>query len=280
MKNTRQKGNYNGHVLYQPSGRAAEYAGLACNYFVGCSGGCTYCYLQRGVMAQIWSDVPRLKKSFADEDAAFARFEKELKKVKDVAKEKGIFLSFTSDPWLPETKGLTRRTVARCLEDGIRVQILTKQASIAKELQIPEDRRGLVSVGFTLTGKDDFEKGGSPNADRLKALKAIHAEGHPTFVSFEPVYDFQYVLDTVTDLEESRSCELYRIGLLSGSMLYAYYNSLEPQTPLAARLITCFKGGSYGKLYLKESFLKWMGMERADLTEATFVPCHYIPERS
>jgi hypothetical protein len=35
---------FNGKAIYQPSGKAAEYAGYACNFYVGCSCGCTYCY--------------------------------------------------------------------------------------------------------------------------------------------------------------------------------------------------------------------------------------------
>ena len=30
--------------IYKPSGRAAEYAKLACNLYTGCNNGCTYCF--------------------------------------------------------------------------------------------------------------------------------------------------------------------------------------------------------------------------------------------
>ena len=31
-------------VIYQPKGRALEYSELACNLYIGCANGCTYCF--------------------------------------------------------------------------------------------------------------------------------------------------------------------------------------------------------------------------------------------
>lgn len=41
-------GAINGRVIYSPKGKAGEYAENAANFFVGCSNGCTYCYLRKG----------------------------------------------------------------------------------------------------------------------------------------------------------------------------------------------------------------------------------------
>jgi DNA repair photolyase len=40
---------FNGKAIYQPAGKAAEYAEYACNFYVGCSNQCTYCYLRKGI---------------------------------------------------------------------------------------------------------------------------------------------------------------------------------------------------------------------------------------
>ncbi|KAA6320448.1 hypothetical protein EZS27_029784 [termite gut metagenome] len=36
---------FNGKAIYNPSGKAGEYSYWACNFYNGCSNGCTYCYL-------------------------------------------------------------------------------------------------------------------------------------------------------------------------------------------------------------------------------------------
>ena len=53
---------FNGKAIYQPAARAAEYAKWACNFYVGCSNACTYCYCKRFN----WGDVPKLKACFKD----------------------------------------------------------------------------------------------------------------------------------------------------------------------------------------------------------------------
>ena len=38
------KKEYHGKAIYQPSGKAAEYGEWACNFHIGCSNWCDYCY--------------------------------------------------------------------------------------------------------------------------------------------------------------------------------------------------------------------------------------------
>lgn len=41
--------SYKGKATYNPSDKAGEYAKWACNFYVGCANGYTYCYLKKGV---------------------------------------------------------------------------------------------------------------------------------------------------------------------------------------------------------------------------------------
>lgn len=56
-------GAINGRVIYSPKGKAGEYAENAANFFVGCSNGCTYCYLRKGRGAKVLGGSrPELKR--------------------------------------------------------------------------------------------------------------------------------------------------------------------------------------------------------------------------
>lgn len=57
--------NFKGKAIYNPSGKAGEYSYWACNFYVGCSNGCTYCYCKKGILAgAMGQDKPQLKKCF------------------------------------------------------------------------------------------------------------------------------------------------------------------------------------------------------------------------
>lgn len=70
---------FNGKAIYNPSGKAGEYAEWACNFYVGCSNGCEYCYCKKGILkAVMGQDKPQLKKCFKSENHALEVFESEV----------------------------------------------------------------------------------------------------------------------------------------------------------------------------------------------------------
>lgn len=53
---------FKGKSIYNPSGKAGEYSRWACNFYVGCSNGCEYCYCKKGLLAKAMGrDKPQLK---------------------------------------------------------------------------------------------------------------------------------------------------------------------------------------------------------------------------
>lgn len=216
---------FNGKAIYQPAGKAQGYAQLDCNFYVGCSNGCTYCYLKKGIgKAVLGGDKPTLKKCFKDEAHALEVFEKELLHNIDEIREHGLFFSFTTDPMLYKTIDLTFNASGIAVNNEVPVKILTKMAGWVTDFlyfcehsnsdNAKKEWRKMYAFGFTLTGHDELEPCASTNAERIQAMKQLHDAGFKTFASIEPVIDFE---SSIRMIEETlQFCDLYKIGLESG----------------------------------------------------------------
>lgn len=245
---------FKGKAIYQPSGKAAEYAEWACNFYVGCSNGCDYCYCKKGILAGVMGqDKPQLKKCFRDENAAIEQFRKELGRnllwegENSTLKTHGIFFSFTTDPMLEETIGLTIDALIACNDNDVPVKILTKMADwIDPFLEYGYGNIDNIAIGFTLTGHDELEPCASPNTERIKAMRKLHDAGFKTFASIEPIIDFPSAKSCI--LFTLGFCDLYKIGLMSGKkydqhraqLFIEWLNELKEEP----------------KIYLKESLRK------------------------
>lgn len=253
------------HALYRPQGKAGEYAKWAVNFYTGCSNNCDYCYCKRGVLSRVWSIEPKLKKCFKDEKDALAVFEKEFNYQcrKEDLKRDGIFFSFTTDPLLPSTGGLTLDAALIALRNGVPSTILTKRADgamlfvecyskLLRENDIYRLRFSNLAIGFTLTGHDELERGASSNEERINAMRYIHSLGIKTFASIEPIIDFEGAAAMITCT--LGFCDLYKIGLLSGCKrpdVSTLTNFVEDMTQQI--------GDSGAKVYWKDSVSKELG---------------------
>lgn len=248
--------NFNGKAIYNPSGKAGEYSYWACNFYVGCSNGCTYCYCKKGILAgAMGQDKPQLKKCFKDEAHALEVFEKELKANLSALQEHGIFFSFTTDPMLKETGYLTIAATLVCVEANVPVKILTKEARVFDIMQVLatektafEKRRKLIAFGFTLTGHDELEPNASTNAERIEAMKKLHHVGFKTFASIEPIVYFSSAKRMIAASIEH--CDLFKVGLMSGKK----YDILDAQ--IFVEWLSDLSDLHEAKIYLKESLQK------------------------
>lgn len=208
---------FDGKAIYNPQGKAGEYSQWACNFYTGCSNNCDYCYCKRGFMSRVWSDKPQLKKCFKDEADALNVFERELKKNLVALRQSSLFFTFTSDPFLPHWDAVYITAMLIALENGVRIQTLTKRAEFAFSpyyQRVFGKYKDMVAFGFTLTGHDDLEPGASSNQDRVLAMKRLHQKGFKTFASIEPVVNFESSLKMIE--ATVGDCDLYKVGLMSG----------------------------------------------------------------
>jgi DNA repair photolyase len=256
--------SFNGKAIYQPKNKAAEYSAWACNFYVGCSNGCTYCYCKKGILAgAMGQDKPQLKKCFKDEDHAMRMFVKELRENIDELRKHGLFFSFSTDPMLPETIKLTQRALNFChipFEEPIPVKILTKCAwwvdgflNDYKRI-FGMDYPDKIAFGFTLTGHDELEPNASTNAERIEAMKKLHDAGFKTWASIEPIIDF-YSAATMIGFSK-HWCDLFKIGLMSGGKYFK---------PELRGFIESTNEKVNVPIYWKDSLLKAAGISRESL---------------
>lgn len=258
--------NFNGKAIYNPSGKAGEYSYWACNFYVGCSNGCTYCYCKKGILAgAMGQDKPQLKKCFKDEKHALEVFEKELLQNKTELQKHGLFFSFTTDPMLAETIYLTMMATCKALKNDIPVSILTKNAQFlnysmfnaADFFNAPDDVKSLVSFGFTLTGHDELEPNASTNEERATALEILHKQGFKTFLSIEPIISIDKSWEMI--YKHGWSADMLKIGIESGKKYpkEALYYLIDGVNQLF----------SEKPIYWKDSLLNVAGIDRKDLPE-------------
>jgi len=216
------------YAIYRPKGAALEYAEYACNFYVGCSNDCSYCYCKKGLLAHAMGGIdPKLKKCFKNEEHALEVFQKELKANLPELQKHGLFFTFTSDPFLPECIDLTWDAVGHAVYNKVPIKVLTKCTDWVDEWlkdcvdEDPEEKSSYYAFGLTLTGRDDLEPGASTNAERQNAGRKLHNAGFRTFGSFEPIIDLGSTYEQI--LQALDWCDLFKIGLLSGQKFDAKF---------------------------------------------------------
>ena len=249
----------NGKAIYTTKGAAREYGRIGCNFYTGCPHECEYCYLKRGAPSkQLGSNVVKLKKCFKDEADAIAKFKQDIERYKDVLRQTGVFFSFTTDPLIPETRDLTLSAINHCIHNDIPVKVLTKDADFIVYERFMQNYESvafkrLVSVGFTLTGRDDMEPKASSNYERIAAMRSLHNLGIKTWASIEPVIDWTHA-NMVVEMSLD-CCDHYKIGLRSG-VKKDYYDLVR--SGMWMDDLTQKITGACRTVYLKESARKLM----------------------
>jgi len=201
-------------VIYEPAGRAREYAPLSCNIYSGCDHGCIYCYAPAATRRKRESfHSSHERRGFLD------KLRKDARKIKAAGYKGRVLLCFTCDPYqsLDSDLCLTRQTIEILHGAGLDITVLTKGGSRALrdlDLFTPRD-----AFAATLTfGRDGdpwrkWEPGAAPPSDRIKTLRLFHQAGIPTWTSLEPVIEFEEAYSII--LQTTRFVNLYKIGKMN-----------------------------------------------------------------
>ena len=240
-------------ILSRPQGNAEEYGRWSVNPYKGCPHGCQYCYLKKGAWKKgLGGSVPTLKEHVVNDEHAYHLAMAEIIENREqIIKDGGLFMTFTSDPCIPDTRDLMLSIANDAINMEIPVTMLTKNATFLnleyweeKKLGLDKEEdwrrnlyfnhaaskrlsfipnphfdnytRGHLTFGFTLTGHDELEPNASPNAERIKAMQCLKGRGYITWASIEPVIDFPSSLDMIRQALGA-GCEHFKVGLLTNN---------------------------------------------------------------
>lgn len=203
-------------VIYEPAGRAREYAARAANLFAGCQHGCIYCYAP--------SATRKTRHSFSmatPRANILAKLESDLKKLSGQEIEP-VLMSFTCDPCQPceaETE-TTRKAIKLFRKYNVPFQILTKggmRAARDFDLYGPKDVFASSLTFIDPSDSAEWEPMAASPEDRFEAIKLAHSKGIKTWASLEPVIKPDQSLQIIEDMHEY--VDLFKVGTLNHNTL-------------------------------------------------------------
>ncbi len=204
----------NGTLIYEPRGRAREYAPLACNLYGGCDHACTYCYAPDAVH----KDRAGFATPHTRGDDFLTRLDKEGKRLATAHVTGQVLLCFTCDPYqhLDVAERLSREAIRILHRHGFPVSVLTKGGSRAlRDINLFFNTDAFATTLTLLSDKHSlaWEPGAALPEDRIETLQAFHKAGIPTWVSLEPVLNPESTLELIRRTHPF--VDLYKVGTLN-----------------------------------------------------------------
>jgi DNA repair photolyase len=215
-------------TIYQPKGKAFEYASLALNLYESCPHGCRYCYAAsmalrfgRAKSKDEWhGKTPTARIGIL---AALDRF---IEKARDrgVCGE-NVLMCFSCDPYpLDDPGALTRQAIMAVASGGYTPIILTKGGTRAcRDFDVLKAAGGWFgqTCSWSLLSpsprRDDsyWEPYAAPIADRWDAFHTAKLSGIPTWLSVEPVLSVSQARAVLIEWAAG-GLDHFKLGKLSG----------------------------------------------------------------
>ena len=211
--------------LYRPKGLALETAQAvlqteqvyACNVAYGCSNACLYCYVPRFTRRRRDACEVRLPKK-SPVDLVKHHLEHQWINVSEYyvfrhgtivslddnfhtwTSKLGVFLSFLTDPFLPQVKESTEHLIAYLLDLGVTIATLSKLAT-----SYYYSRHGMTVVSLDHDFWQKFEPNTLEPQRRIAALEDCKGEKEDVWISMEPYPPSAIHKQRIEDLLEELS---------------------------------------------------------------------------
>jgi DNA repair photolyase len=180
-------------VIYQPSGRAAEYAEWACNLFRGCPHQCAYCFAP-DVLRRTGITRYEFHRRAVPRKNILAQLTRDAKRQSE---RRLVHLCFTCDPYprasgslSPETHHITQSAIYALKDAGHGIQILTKGGMASTADIHLLDEQDEYATTLTLDNRNEsrlWEPFAALPEDRVEALNYATSYGVIAWASLEPV---------------------------------------------------------------------------------------------
>lgn len=200
-------------VIYEPRGKAREYAPLATNLYSGCGHRCVYCYAPASIRSpreKFYAPLPR--------NNIIDRIRLDTIRLQKENNAGPVLLCFTCDPYQPieEQHQLTRKAIRILHTHDLNVMILTKGGRRAeRDFDL---LTGCDWFGVTLTNLDNtlslkWEPGAALPEERIDSLYQAHENGIKTWVSLEPVLYPETTLEIIR--KTYKFVDKFKVGTLN-----------------------------------------------------------------
>lgn len=197
-------------MIYEPRGRAREYAPLAANLYRGCGHACRYCYAPAATYQerQAFYAAPRVRPDVI----------RQLRREAPAYAGQQVLLCFTCDPYQPldDVHQLTRQAIQALHAGGVGVSLLTKGGRRAErdfDLLGAADQVGASLTLLDAADSREWEPQAALPAERLAMLQAAKARGLRTWASLEPVIDPAQTLALIDRCHAY--VDLFKVGRLN-----------------------------------------------------------------
>lgn len=201
-------------VIYEPRGRAREYALLACNLYGGaCPHRCSYCYVPSATRQSRarWEATPW----YVRKDV-IKWLEKDAERLAGTAER--VLLCFHCDPYTfeAEASGVTREALEILRKYDVPFQVLTKGGMWAAadfDLYGRHDAFATTMTFIDPTCSGAYEPGAAMPGERIRTMMEARRWGIETWVSLEPVLSPSESLAVIERTHDY--VDLYKIGKLN-----------------------------------------------------------------
>ena len=281
-------------IIYEPKGKALEYAPLACNLYKGCPHGCRYCYgpcipnpAKKGLTMPEWREIWHSKTTLKKDAVLKVHYDACSMQAKGDTRP--VLLCFACDPYPPDEptqlngEPVTQMALTIMRDKGITPIILTKGGTRAcRDFPILKAAGGWFGQTCSFifdtqygAGTQECRKAWEPNAasmmDRHNAAEIADAYGIPVWWSVEPVIDKDQALAflTVQSEHEVSKSDHFKLGKLSGydKETKAIEKSINwPEYREAAREI--LNGDGYTEIFEPGAFESGTYYVKAELRNA------------
>lgn len=242
-------------IIYEPRGRAREYAALAANLYSGCEHGCRYCYAP----ACLHRSPGEFHANAVQRKGVFESLQKEVHKHRNNTDP--ILLCFTCDPYQPieAEHGLTRSAITLFAENDVKYSILTKGGMrAARDFDVMCNSKCEFGTTLLFTDKrsqEEWEPAAAPFADRILAIEKAHELGIYTYVSVEPVIDPDQAIRLIEQLHPI--VDFWKVGKLNHHPLARQIDWQRFYNDAIEQLEAC--NANY---YIKKDLLKYANGSR------------------